>query len=71
MKQIAQRLLWSSILATLISLLVKVLVSRPRPVLAVFSEVGGSFPSFHATIALTVYGLLFYVLASLYRRQRY
>jgi undecaprenyl-diphosphatase len=70
MKRVAQWLLWSSVIATVVSLLVKALVWRVRPSLAVFLEIGGSFPSFHATISLTAYGLFFYILASFYKKQR-
>lgn len=46
--------------STILSLLIKEVVGRPRPPVSLqaYREVGSSFPSMHAVAALTLYGFL-------------
>ncbi len=49
-------------------LMLKHLIARPRPVHSFYAETLASFPSAHATLAVAVYGLLFYYLISSVRQ---
>jgi len=45
-----------------IAFLSKIIISRARPDLAVYQELGYSFPSFHATISIALYGFVIWLL---------
>jgi membrane-associated phospholipid phosphatase len=51
--------------AEIITLLGKLWFQRPRPMFEVFKEIGFSFPSGHATIAVAFYGYLAFILIKL------
>ncbi len=58
-------LIWfiSSIsISSLIVWLSKIIIERPRPELAIYKENSFSFPSFHATISISLYWFIFYLL---------
>lgn len=53
----------SSVLITVfLTILSKILIARPRPELMVYNEIGFSFPSFHATISISLYGFLIWLI---------
>lgn len=55
--------LWLTIFGSeLITLAGKMIIHRPRPLVALYAESGFSFPSGHATIAVALYGFLAYIL---------
>ncbi|MBI1975844.1 MAG: phosphatase PAP2 family protein [Candidatus Vogelbacteria bacterium] len=47
--------------AQITTTVLKTLIARPRPVMAIASELTYSFPSGHATIAVTLFGFLGYI----------
>lgn len=57
----------------LISNIIKILVQRARPpeTIAMFEEIGYSFPSNHAMLASAFYGMLFWQLSTLIKNKKY
>ena len=54
--------LWLSIVGSeLFTIIGKIIIHRPRPSMAFYTESGFSFPSGHATIAVAFYGFLAYI----------
>ena len=47
--------------AVILEIILKHLIARPRPLLGLIEETGFSFPSAHAMIAVTFFGLLIYI----------
>jgi len=47
--------------ATITSSISKIIIARPRPELAVYYETSFSFPSFHATISVALYGFIIWL----------
>ncbi|MDD3144617.1 MAG: LssY C-terminal domain-containing protein [Candidatus Gracilibacteria bacterium] len=60
-------LLVSVFTSTFVVVISKLLIERNRPELAVYIENNYSFPSFHATISVSLYGYIIYFLAKKYK----
>lgn len=64
-------LLFSVFSASLISFISKIIIERPIPEYAVYVDIWYSFPSFHATISVALYGfLIFLILAKIKKYKR-
>lgn len=51
--------------------LTKIIFDRPRPINAVFLETSASFPSAHATAAVSFYGFIVYLLIKKIKQKKY
>lgn len=61
-------LLVSIFSSTFIVVISKILIERNRPELAVYIENNYSFPSFHATISISLYWFIIFILAKKYKK---
>lgn len=57
------------VIMMIINFIIKQIIARPRPnILPLIQEMGFSFPSFHAMVSMTIYGLIAY---QLWKRSRF
>ena len=60
--------LFSIWISSFIAIASKLIIARPRPELAVYMEKSYSFPSFHATISVALYGFIIWLFLSKFKK---
>lgn len=70
-KKIAKNICLNLVLITITNYLIKLIVSRPRPIgINIIEEIGYSFPSAHAMVSVAFYGLLIFYILTYMKKKR-